>query len=473
MNRKIINILKLIYSFIFSLGGLRIHLRNNHSAYENYLILQKEKTTDPKKINIWENEEWNIKLNGFRSLFENLNEFLYDKKNAICLGSRTGQEVVAMLETVEKSIGLDLVSFEPYTVEGDIHNLKYKNEEFDVVFTNIFDHSIYPKVFCSEMQRICSPSGIIIIHLQLRKFGDQYAENILFSAKSVLSMFDSVEVLISRKIKNSFDGMNWELVLKKVNKTTQLSKPQSVSKEIIWIDVGTHFAQEYESVFGSNIKFTWKIFKRFIGSKLLRRAKFIDRGDLKDIIHNRRFLKKNKDRFAVFFVEANSNIVNLKKIYAQADSIFNLAIISNKFDSIAVTKLYLANKDELSQGSSIFLEKNNVSQNTFKITLGIPASSFFDALKKYIDTDLGDCKIFLRLNCEGVEDEVIYSAYDVFGDKLELIGGSLKDVKEVKGKKPHQMLLKFMDDKKIPFVDFSSGVDSWKKAHNAVRSLLD
>ena len=25
-------------------------------------------------------------------------------------------------------------------------------------------------------------------------------------------------------------------------------------KKIIWIDVGTHFAQEYESAFGSNFK---------------------------------------------------------------------------------------------------------------------------------------------------------------------------------------------------------------------------
>jgi SAM-dependent methyltransferase len=472
MKSKIINFYKIIYGFIMSVGGFRIHLKNNYS-YSNYIELQKEKTTNPEKINKWENEEWNIKLNGFRALFENLNEFLYDKKNAICLGSRTGQEVVAMLEVVESSIGVDLVPFKPYSVEGDIHNLKYKNDEFDVVFTNIFDHSIYPEIFCSEMQRICSTGGVIIIHLQLRKFGDDYAENIVFSSKAVLRMFDSVEVVISRRIKNSFDGMNWELVLKKVNKTSQLSKLQSDNKQILWIDVGTHFAQEYESVFGSDFKFAWKLVKRLAASKILRRGVFLDLVDLKKILNNRKFFKANKDRFQVYFIEANSNIVNLKNIYLQADGVFNFAITSDKPDSISVTKLYLANDDLLSQGSSIFLEKDNVTKNTYKTTLGVSASTFFNALKKYMKSDLNNFKIFLRLNCEGVEDEVIYAAYNEFGDKLGAIGGSLKDVNEVKGDKAYRILLKFINDKKIPFINFSSSMNTWASAHNEIKKLLD
>ena len=31
----------------------------------------------------------------------------------------------------------------------------------------------------------------------------------------------------------------------------------------------------------------------------------------------------------------------------------------------------------------------------------------------------------LRLNCEGVEDEVIYAAQRIFGNKIKLIAGSL------------------------------------------------
>jgi len=39
----------------------------------------------------------------------------------------------------------------------------------------------------------------------------------------------------------------------------------------------------------------------------------------------------------------------------------------------------------------------------------------------------------LRLNCEGVEDTVIYSVSESFGKKLKLVCGSLKDVEELKG----------------------------------------
>ena len=46
-------------------------------------------------------------------------------------------------------------------------------------------------------------------------------------------------------------------------------------KKIIWIDVGTHFAQEHSSLFGSISSFYLHILKRFIGGKLLRRGKFV------------------------------------------------------------------------------------------------------------------------------------------------------------------------------------------------------
>ena len=46
-------------------------------------------------------------------------------------------------------------------------------------------------------------------------------------------------------------------------------------KKIIWLDVGTHFGQEYNSIFGSNFNFYIKIIKRFI-NVILKRQKSIN-----------------------------------------------------------------------------------------------------------------------------------------------------------------------------------------------------
>ena len=137
--------------------------------------------------------------------------------NAICLGSRTGQEVKALIDMGIDAIGIDLVPFLPYTEKGDIHFLDFNENEFDLVFTNIFDHSIYPEIFCAEMERVCKTEGIIMVQLELGQGRDNYAETIVYNPIKVQSMFSRVELKESRKITNKFDGMNWEIILKKLS----------------------------------------------------------------------------------------------------------------------------------------------------------------------------------------------------------------------------------------------------------------
>ena len=188
---------------------------NKYKKYKEYLKFQKEKTLDPKRIKKWLNEEWEIKYSGFKEIFERNNQVIFDKSNAICLGARTGQEVKALIDLGINAIGIDLVPFPPYTIEGDIHNLKQQESSFDLVFTNIFDHSLYPEKFCDEMERVCQSGGVIILHLQLGIDGDEYSENIIHEPSLIYKYFKNSKILESRAIKNNFDGMNWELIFKK------------------------------------------------------------------------------------------------------------------------------------------------------------------------------------------------------------------------------------------------------------------
>ena len=197
------------------LFGKPLKLLNRHSNYDSYIEKQKEKTLDANRIKIWLGEEWDIKLDGFRKLFERNSDYVSQATNCVCLGARTGQEVAALRELGKKAIGVDLVEFAPYTIQGDIHKLELQNNEFDLVFTNIFDHSLYPDKFISEMERVCAKGGYIIVNLQLHMLGDDYSENITNDPKEVIKLFHISSVAKSYKVKNQFDGMNWELVMRK------------------------------------------------------------------------------------------------------------------------------------------------------------------------------------------------------------------------------------------------------------------
>lgn len=243
-------------------------------------------------------------------------------------------------------------------------------------------------------------------------------------------------------------------------------------KKIIWIDIGTHFGQEFMSIFGSDFYFTVISIKRFLGDRVFRRPEKLSFSDLKHIIKIRSQIIKKSDLFYSIFVEANPKIIASKKLYLEADSVFNLALTSADEDE-KILKLYLGNKDELSQGSSIFLEKHNVSSDSYVTAFGVSPKKFLSKLKEHIEDSTEDYQVMLRLNCEGVEDDTIYAAHEVFSTKLKLISGSLKDVKGIKGDDAYNNLIKFMSDNSLSFVYFSSDIASWKDAHLKISKLLN
>ena len=134
-------------------------------------------------------KDWQVKLEGFVQLFELNQHSVSPHSNYLCFGARTGQEVKALHLLGGEAIGADLVEFPPLTIFGDVHDLQFDNESFDLVFTNIFDHSLYPEKLVAEMERVSSTSGHIIINLQLYTKGDDYAENIVYSPQYVCSLF--------------------------------------------------------------------------------------------------------------------------------------------------------------------------------------------------------------------------------------------------------------------------------------------
>jgi SAM-dependent methyltransferase len=189
----------------------------DYNNYDEYINHQKKKTTDPVRREKWLNEEWDLKLNYFQKRFEEYQKefFKPEFKKAVGLGARTGQEVQAFLNLGYDSIGLDIVPCEPLVIEGDIHNMPFKDEEFDIAFTNIFDHSLYPEKFALEIQRILKKDGIAIIHLAVGTDTDPFGVIEIEDSSAIVELFSDMTILKSQKMSEWGGGLNWELILLK------------------------------------------------------------------------------------------------------------------------------------------------------------------------------------------------------------------------------------------------------------------
>jgi len=194
-------------------------LLKDYDSYDDYVDHQKEKTLDPVRRKKWLGEEWDLKLNGFSYIFGNTcKNILEEGMSALCIGARTGQEVVALKNLGLDAIGIDLVECEPHVVLGDMHDLDYDDNSFDFVFTNVFDHSLYPSEMISEVERVLKIGGYFLLQMQVSQEIDDYAENEIQSVDDdIVTLFENSDVVVNRNIPRNFAGMNWELLTAKVD----------------------------------------------------------------------------------------------------------------------------------------------------------------------------------------------------------------------------------------------------------------
>ena len=241
-------------------------------------------------------------------------------------------------------------------------------------------------------------------------------------------------------------------------------------KKIVWIDIGSHFGQEYSSIFFSSYyykKILITLFGHILNGRIKKFLNFAR--ELPNNLKINRMIRINDKSFYKIFIEANINVINQKKkIYKKIDLPLNLAIIDNDYEDSKLVKLYIANNNYLSQGSSIFKSKKNVNDKNYIYTLGVPADLFFKKIKNHLDKIFGNYEILLRLNCEGVEDVIIYSCEKIFNKKLKIIMGAVEDVKKIKSEIIYNNLINFMEEKNLKYTYFTPDPNTWLKAHETI-----
>jgi len=141
--------------------------------YEEYVSLQKDKTGNEEKRKKWfSNREENAEL--FERTFKPYLKFFEEDFVCLCLGARSGEEVLALRNLgFENSLGIDLIeSGDGVVIEGDLHDLQYENE-IDFIYTNVFDHVLYPEKMLQGIKKSLTDRGLALIQLQLgNSYGD-------------------------------------------------------------------------------------------------------------------------------------------------------------------------------------------------------------------------------------------------------------------------------------------------------------
>ena len=188
----------------------------NYVSYDDYIKHQKSKadygTLLREKLL---GEFWEPNCAGFRLNFKPYEEILSTCKNALCIGARVGEEVFVLRELGLDAIGIDLVDNPPLVIKGDCHDLSFEGENCDFIFSNIFDHVLYPDKFISEIERVVKPGGYCLLHLSVNVRDDAHAANVLLNSDYVVSLFKkNITVLENQKLNQPEWPEYWTLLIK-------------------------------------------------------------------------------------------------------------------------------------------------------------------------------------------------------------------------------------------------------------------
>lgn len=237
----------------------------------------------------------------------------------------------------------------------------------------------------------------------------------------------------------------------------------------IWLDIGAHECQEINSAFGASTTAAYALLRRAISWTIFRRGDYFPLHHAKETWRFRKMLRKRRHLFRVVAVEANSQLVLQKsRKYSNVDQLFNVAISDVTELSFSIAQLFIT-ESALGVGNSIYATKPDIQHNNFLISAFVNVDTFVDALRLWLESTTEKYRVILRVNCEGVEDQAIYSCHRAFGPHLSAVMGSLKDVSAVKGHEASARLYRYMDDSGIPFQRFTPNASTW---HQAFRVLL-
>jgi len=189
-----------------------------YNSYDAYVEHQKKKT-----LSIFERtgktqksiDRVNKKIKKFVNKFQFLSDILDKNSKVLCLGARRGEEVIALKKLGYDATGIDLVAFPPHVIQGDFHNLPFKDKHFSLLYSNAVDHVFDLQPFSDEINRVIKKNGYVFFHLSLKMWSEEMSLG-LKSSTEVSKYFKNFTVVSKSRIKSWGGGLNCTLLMKKI-----------------------------------------------------------------------------------------------------------------------------------------------------------------------------------------------------------------------------------------------------------------
>jgi ubiquinone/menaquinone biosynthesis C-methylase UbiE len=127
-------------------------------------------------------------------------EFIDKNAKILVIGPRTENDILILNGYGFKNIvGLDLITYSPYILLGDMHAMPFNDNYFDVVICGwTISYSKEPDIACNEIYRVLNSSGIAIFgfdHLNINNSnikGDAPVQpNRINSTSDIKKMFEN------------------------------------------------------------------------------------------------------------------------------------------------------------------------------------------------------------------------------------------------------------------------------------------
>ena len=206
----------------------------------------------------------------------------------------------------------------------------------------------------------------------------------------------------------------------------------NLKKKLVYLDVGTHFGQEFTALVGDALPILWfKFLKIRIASFILRRKEihFIKFNEAVEISRALKVIRLNKGDLYSILVEPNYRVFG-SKAYRIANKVLCIAL-GDEGRPIGFDKLYFPDSFKMSQGASLYKSKNNIDFSDADTVIVVSSSEFAHQLKMDLDLRFGhdQYELMVRINCEGAEDSVIYALKAEFKDKFNYVFGRCRRVK--------------------------------------------
>jgi len=138
----------------------------DYKSYKDYTV---DQTAKPKLREAYIRKKSERKYKNCLKHFEKFNKFFGGMRRVLCLGARFGEEVKAFRDLGHYALGIDLFEDETdLVVQGDWNNLPFEDNSYDVIYTNSIDHCYDLDKELSEINRVLTPDGIVIIDLNIQ-----------------------------------------------------------------------------------------------------------------------------------------------------------------------------------------------------------------------------------------------------------------------------------------------------------------